>query len=76
MKTSDRNINISYSEEHIGGNKMVDLFLVGVFLFTILYPGTVVFGITLQLLSSESKLSKKLDKIIMKFIDGSKTEES
>ena len=55
---------------------MTDLFLVGVFLFTILYPGAVVFGITLQLLSSESKLSKKLDKIIMKFIDSSKTEES
>lgn len=55
---------------------MTDLFLVGVFLFAILYPGAVVFGITLQLLSSESKLSKKLDKMIMKFIDGSKTEES
>lgn len=55
---------------------MADLFLVGVFLFTILYPGVVVFGITLQLLSSESKLSKKLDKMIMKFIDGSEMEES
>lgn len=55
---------------------MTDLFLVGVFLFTILYPGAVVFGITLQLLTSESKLSKKLDKIIMKFIYGSETEES
>lgn len=55
---------------------MTDLFLVGVFLFTILYPGAVVFGITLQLLTSESKLSKKLDKIIMKFIDGSNMEES
>lgn len=54
---------------------MTDLFLVGVFLFTILYPGAVVFGITLQLLSSESKLSKKLDKIIMKFIDGSEEME-
>ena len=64
-------------KEHIGGKKeMTDLFLVGVFLFTILYPGAVVFGITLQLLSSESKLSKKLDKMIMKFIDGSKTGES
>lgn len=55
---------------------MTDLFLVGAFLFTILYPGVAVFGITLQLLSSESKLSKKLDKIIMKFIDGSNMEES
>lgn len=55
---------------------MADLFLVGVFLFTILYPGMVVFGITLQLLTSESKTSKKLDKIIMKFIDGSNMEES
>lgn len=55
---------------------MTGLFLVGVFLFTILYPGAVVFGITLQLLTSESKASKKLDKIIMKFIDDSKTEES
>lgn len=54
---------------------MTDLFLVGVFLFTILYPGAVVFGITLQLLTSESKASKKLDKIIMKFIDGSSMEE-
>lgn len=54
---------------------MTDLFLVGVFLFTILYPGVVVFGITLQLLSSESKLSKKLNKIIMKFIDGSEEME-
>ena len=55
---------------------MTDLFLVGVFLFTILYPGAVVFGITLQLLASESKVSKKLDKIIMKFINGSNMEES
>lgn len=55
---------------------MTDLFLVGVFLFTILYPGVVVFGITLQLLTSESKASKKLDKIIMKFIDGSEMEGS
>ena len=55
---------------------MTDLFLVGVFLFTILYPGAVVFGIALQLLTSESKLSKKLDKIIMKFIDSSNMEES
>ena len=55
---------------------MTDLFLVGIFLFTILYPGAVVFGITLQLLTSESKVSKKLDKIIMKFINGSNMEES
>ena len=55
---------------------MTDLFLVGMFLFTILYPGAVVFGITLQLLTSESKASKKLDKIIMKIIDGSNMEES
>ena len=55
---------------------MTDLFLVGVFLFTILYPGAVVFGITLQLLTSESKVTKKLDKIIMKFINGSNMEES
>lgn len=53
-----------------------NMFIMGVFLFTILFPGMVVFGITLQLLTSESKASKKLDKIIMKFIDGSKTEES
>ena len=56
--------------------KTLGIILVGVFLFTILYPGAVVFGIALQLLTSESKLSKKLDKIIMKFIDGSNMEES
>ena len=55
---------------------MADLFLVGVFLFTILYPWAVVFGITLQLLTSEIKAIKKLDNIIMKFIDGSNMEDS
>lgn len=56
-----------------------NMFIMGAFLFTILFPGMVVFGITLQLLASESKISKKLDKAIAKFITGindSKTEES
>lgn len=56
-----------------------NMFIMGVFLFTILFPGMVVFGITLQLLASESKISKKLDEAIAKFItriNDSKTEES
>lgn len=56
-----------------------NMFIMGAFLFTILFPGMVVFGITLQLLTSERKISKKLDKAIAKFITGindSKTEES
>lgn len=54
-----------------------NMFIMGVFLFTILFPGMVVFGITLQLLISESKISKKLDEAIAKFItriNDSKTE--
>ena len=56
-----------------------NMFIMGVFLFTILFPGMVVFGITLQLLTSESKISKKFDETIVKFItriNDSKTEES
>lgn len=39
---------------------MTELFLVGSFLFVTLFPGFMVFGLTLQILTSD-KLNKKID---------------